>query len=261
MRVPFTDGSDAPDELAHRTQETDPIGSRLHIRTSRQNDERGFRSYLGLLRSRTSGPPAAPAARPGALGRTVENGGFRRDPRHFGRRPARRGPSRPRPGSRGARSAGSSGRRRRASPRPWRSSSTRPSFSGLGSNGPGGRTPLRAPGRPGRRRRFGELRTRRQSVSPKVLTQSLRRLEDHSLVHREVCAEVPPRVEYSLTDLGTDACVPLAHLRGWVDRNTDRFPQDPARPPAPDMTKGALPEGGRPTRKHPRAVGHQGLEP
>lgn len=73
-------------------------------------------------------------------------------------------------------------------------------------------------------RRFGALRTRLQGVSPKVLTQTLRRLEEHGLVHREIHAEVPPRVEYSLTPLGVDACVPLAHLRTWVERNIDRFP-------------------------------------
>ncbi|MEU9080592.1 winged helix-turn-helix transcriptional regulator [Kitasatospora sp. NPDC004745] len=72
--------------------------------------------------------------------------------------------------------------------------------------------------------RFGALRGRLQGVSPKVLTQTLRRLEEHGLVHREIFAEVPPRVEYSLTDLGEDACVPLAHLRTWVELNVDRLP-------------------------------------
>ncbi|MGW4894768.1 winged helix-turn-helix transcriptional regulator [Kitasatospora sp. NPDC004240] len=72
--------------------------------------------------------------------------------------------------------------------------------------------------------RFGALRTRLQGVSPKVLTQTLRRLEDHGLVDREVFPEVPLRVEYSLTDLGRDACAPLAHLRTWVEHNIERFP-------------------------------------
>lgn len=71
--------------------------------------------------------------------------------------------------------------------------------------------------------RFGALRARLQGVSPKVLTQTLRRLEDYGLVHREIYAEVPLRVEYSLTPLGTDACIPLAHLRTWVELNVDRF--------------------------------------
>ncbi|MFJ8745883.1 winged helix-turn-helix transcriptional regulator [Embleya sp. NPDC127516] len=78
--------------------------------------------------------------------------------------------------------------------------------------------------------RFGALRTRLQGISPKVLTQTLRRLEDHGLVHREIYAEVPLRVEYSLTPLGTDACAPLAHLRTWVEQNIARFPA-PARAP------------------------------
>jgi DNA-binding HxlR family transcriptional regulator len=73
--------------------------------------------------------------------------------------------------------------------------------------------------------RFGALRARLQGVSPKILTQTLRRLEDRGLVHREIYPEVPLRVEYSLTPLGADACVPLAHLRTWVERNIDRFPQ------------------------------------
>lgn len=71
--------------------------------------------------------------------------------------------------------------------------------------------------------RFGALRAQLQGVSPKVLTQTLRRLEDYGLIRREVYAEVPPRVEYSLTDLGRDACVPLAALRNWVEENVDRL--------------------------------------
>ncbi|MEV0257827.1 helix-turn-helix domain-containing protein [Streptomyces sp. NPDC050732] len=72
-------------------------------------------------------------------------------------------------------------------------------------------------------RRFGELRRKLEGVSPKVLTQTLRRLEEHGLVTRTVHAEVPPRVEYELTDLGRGALEPLAHLRTWVRANTGRF--------------------------------------
>ncbi|MCX5599935.1 helix-turn-helix transcriptional regulator [Streptomyces phaeochromogenes] len=74
-------------------------------------------------------------------------------------------------------------------------------------------------------RRFGALRGRLQGVSPKVLTQTLRRLEDYGLVDRRIYPEVPPRVEYSLTPLGKDACAPLSHLRTWVEQNIDRFPE------------------------------------
>ena len=50
--------------------------------------------------------------------------------------------------------------------------------------------------------RFGELKKSIGSVSQKVLTAKLRDMEENGLVHREVYAEVPPKVEYSLTELG-----------------------------------------------------------
>lgn len=67
--------------------------------------------------------------------------------------------------------------------------------------------------------RFGELRKRLEGVSPKVLSQTLKRLEDHALLTRAVYAEVPARVDYELTDLGHSAATPLKHLRDWVEAN------------------------------------------
>lgn len=52
-------------------------------------------------------------------------------------------------------------------------------------------------------KRFGELKNALTGISQKVLTQHLRIMEDNALVNRKVYAEVPPKVEYSLTEAGT----------------------------------------------------------
>ena len=65
--------------------------------------------------------------------------------------------------------------------------------------------------------RFGDLKRTLDGVSPKVLSRTLKRLEEHGLITRTVFAEVPPRVEYALTEHGRGAAVPLAHLRDWVE--------------------------------------------
>lgn len=75
--------------------------------------------------------------------------------------------------------------------------------------------------------RFGQLRQRLEGISPKTLTQTLRRLEDKDLVVRTVYAEVPARVEYTLTPLGRSAGEPLRALRTWVEANTE--PSRPSR--------------------------------
>lgn len=60
-------------------------------------------------------------------------------------------------------------------------------------------------------KRFGELKKSIGSISQKVLTSNLRNMEENGLVHREVFAEVPPRVEYSLTSLG-HSLQPILHV-------------------------------------------------
>ncbi|MGW7361829.1 winged helix-turn-helix transcriptional regulator [Streptomyces sp. NPDC054841] len=68
-----------------------------------------------------------------------------------------------------------------------------------------------------RARRFGELKRDMHGVSEKVLIQQLRELEADGIVHREVYREVPPRVEYSLTELGEALNAALVPLGQWGD--------------------------------------------
>ncbi|MFE5858081.1 MULTISPECIES: winged helix-turn-helix transcriptional regulator [unclassified Streptomyces] len=63
--------------------------------------------------------------------------------------------------------------------------------------------------------RFGELRREVVGVTEKVLIQQLRELEADGIVHREVYREVPPRVEYSLTELGEALNRALEPLGAW----------------------------------------------
>ncbi|WP_406138715.1 helix-turn-helix transcriptional regulator [Streptomyces anulatus] len=63
--------------------------------------------------------------------------------------------------------------------------------------------------------RFGELRRAVTGVTEKVLSSHLKELEDDGIVHRQVYAEVPPRVEYSLTPLGLSLNAALEPLGLW----------------------------------------------
>jgi DNA-binding HxlR family transcriptional regulator len=64
--------------------------------------------------------------------------------------------------------------------------------------------------------RFAALRRLIDGVSQKMLTQTLRELEGHGLVHREAFATVPVTVEYSLTALGESLCEVIEALRAWA---------------------------------------------
>lgn len=62
--------------------------------------------------------------------------------------------------------------------------------------------------------RFSELK-KVISATPKMLTQQLRELEDKQLIHREVFPVIPPKVEYSLTELGKSLMPILVAMRDW----------------------------------------------
>ncbi|CAM5660394.1 Transcriptional regulator OS=Streptomyces microflavus OX=1919 GN=Smic_52930 PE=4 SV=1 [Streptomyces microflavus] len=67
--------------------------------------------------------------------------------------------------------------------------------------------------------RFGELRRAVPGVTEKVLSSHLKELEDDGIVHREEYAEVPPRVEYSLTPRGVSLNAALGPLGEWGREN------------------------------------------
>ena len=64
-------------------------------------------------------------------------------------------------------------------------------------------------------KRFGELKKACSGISQKVLTTNLRSMEDDGLIKREVFAEVPPRVEYTLTDVGYSLAPVLNSMASW----------------------------------------------
>ena len=70
-------------------------------------------------------------------------------------------------------------------------------------------------------KRFGELRREVGGVSQKMLTQTLRGLERDGLVTRVVYASVPPKVEYSLTELGKTLVRTLEAIRDWSEKNIE----------------------------------------
>src|SRR5580765_2603449 len=70
--------------------------------------------------------------------------------------------------------------------------------------------------------RFGQLRERIGGVSAKVLTETLRAMQRDGLLTRRVYAEVPPRVEYSLTPLGRSLREPLGVVQEWAERNAGK---------------------------------------
>ena len=71
-------------------------------------------------------------------------------------------------------------------------------------------------------KRFGELKKSVGNVSQKVLTSQLRDMEANGLVTRQVYAEVPPRVEYSLTDLGRSLKPILDAMWTWGEEYKER---------------------------------------
>lgn len=66
--------------------------------------------------------------------------------------------------------------------------------------------------------RFGEIKKRLPDITQRMLTKQLRELESSGAIHREVFAEVPPRVEYSLTDFGESLKPVISALENWGNK-------------------------------------------
>ncbi|MBX3213105.1 MAG: helix-turn-helix transcriptional regulator [Labilithrix sp.] len=99
-------------------------------------------------------------------------------------------------------------------------------------------------------RRLSELRRLIPGVSQKVLVQQLREMEEHGIVHREVFAEVPPRVVYSVTKFGLSLRPLLSALCAWGRRHASELTAIEKRELA---TSTAPRRSARPTPKAPPA--------
>src|SRR5215813_1371101 len=77
--------------------------------------------------------------------------------------------------------------------------------------------------------RFSDLRRRVPNVTQKMLTDRLRELERDGIVHREVYAQVPPKVEYSLTAYGKTLAPILKAMAAWGIKHRRRRPESDGR--------------------------------
>jgi DNA-binding HxlR family transcriptional regulator len=66
--------------------------------------------------------------------------------------------------------------------------------------------------------RFNDIMQRLDGISPKTLTDVLKDLKKENLIHRESFAEIPPRVEYSLTEDGKQLCEAVLPLIQWAEK-------------------------------------------
>jgi DNA-binding HxlR family transcriptional regulator len=72
-------------------------------------------------------------------------------------------------------------------------------------------------------RRFSELKRELSAITQRMLTLQLRELEEDGIVHREIYKQIPPKVEYSLTDFGKTLEPILLAMLTWGDRYQDQI--------------------------------------
>jgi DNA-binding HxlR family transcriptional regulator len=82
-------------------------------------------------------------------------------------------------------------------------------------------------------RRFNELKRLLPDVSQRILTQQLRELEHDGIIHREIYQEIPPKVEYSLTGVGTSLKHIILLMLAWGEQYMEHF--EGTRPKCPGL--------------------------
>ncbi|MDD2792804.1 MAG: helix-turn-helix domain-containing protein [Sediminibacterium sp.] len=70
--------------------------------------------------------------------------------------------------------------------------------------------------------RFGEIRKYIKDITTKMLTQTLRELENDGMINRKVYPEVPPKVEYTLTETGAEIIPFINYLREWGKQQMEK---------------------------------------
>ncbi|HCO66357.1 MAG TPA: transcriptional regulator [Dysgonomonas sp.] len=75
--------------------------------------------------------------------------------------------------------------------------------------------------------RFNELANCIESISLKVLSSTLKILEDDGFISRQVYAEVPPKVEYELTEVGSEIVVYIRNISEWANLNLSKKQMEP----------------------------------
>ncbi|AXP47223.1 winged helix-turn-helix transcriptional regulator [Bacillus subtilis] len=73
------------------------------------------------------------------------------------------------------------------------------------------------------KKRFNEFRKLYPKITQRMLTLQLRELEQDGVIHREVYKQVPPKVEYSLTEFGRTLEPVILHMKDWGEKYKDRI--------------------------------------
>lgn len=74
-------------------------------------------------------------------------------------------------------------------------------------------------------KRFNELLRSLDGITQKMLTQQLRELEEDGIIHRQIYAQIPPKVEYSLTELGHELLPIIESLHQWGEHHPQQQPE------------------------------------